>query len=391
MVRVMVRRSRDVSYLVNDGARELEDLRESPAWWLRGSGDVENQRDVDRVLTSTSRSSVVGYDLVVAAPRPVSILVALDPEHGRAVVDAHRQAVVDAVSYLDRRAVVVHERAGGDDVQRAAHWSGVVGFTHGVNRHGEPHLHDHVLVGARPEGASQVLDGRALFAHAFAADALYRSSLRHGLAQRTPWAAWRTFSGVELVDGLDEGYRALWGGHHHDRDEKRYWERAEVVERWRHDLERFEAAGVIAPPPRRGYLDEHRFGAAFEGLTDVTRRHVVAAWADAAVHGQSARSVEESVDRLYPELIGPGGVRERSVGRGDARRTSLVRAGGPRPLERSAFDRWCREVQTRELVPRERVRESGERWRFERWRLDAAIGGSTQARSRPRSRASRSR
>ena len=35
-------------------------------------------------------------------------------------------------------------------------------FTHGVNRHGEPHLHDHVLVGARPDGARRrVLDSRA--------------------------------------------------------------------------------------------------------------------------------------------------------------------------------------------------------------------------------------
>jgi len=59
--------------------------------------------------------------------------------------------------------------------------------------------------GRTAEGQRNVLDSRALYAHAHAADALYRTSLRHELEVRTPWSAWRSFEGVERVVGLDEG------------------------------------------------------------------------------------------------------------------------------------------------------------------------------------------
>jgi hypothetical protein len=209
----MPRRSNDVTYFTRDAALELEGLRGGgPGWWLRGEGDTRDPSDVSRVLVTSERSKVVGYDLIVAAPRPISILLAIDPDHGAGVIGAHRASVRATMDYLEDRALVVRDRRNGHDREESATWESVVAFTHGVNRHGEPHLHDHVLVGAQPEGHSNVLDSRALFAHALAADALYRASLRHELASRTRWTAWRSFEGIERVDGLDEGYRALWWG-----------------------------------------------------------------------------------------------------------------------------------------------------------------------------------
>lgn len=342
MLRILIRRSNDVTYFTGDRALELDGVRDGGAgWWLRGNGDTRNENDVARVLTGTDRSLVKGYDLVFAAPRPISILIAMSPEHAREVVNAHRVSVAASVGYLEDRALVVRDRRGGDDRDERGRWSEIVSFTHGVNRHAEPHLHDHVLVGARPEGARSVLDSRAMFAHAGAADALYRSTLRFELAARTPWSAWRSFEGVEHVAGLDEGYRALWGGHFAQRGTKTQLEREEVVALWRKDTLRYQSLGSV-PAPQRGAndFDEHSFAGAFEGSAGVTRRQIVLAWANAARFGQSAAGVVGSIDDIYPELRDSRGVRETSLSIVRARMTAHVREAGPRPLERSALRDW---------------------------------------------------
>jgi hypothetical protein len=349
LLRLFVRRSNDVNYFTDDPAHELDGLREGePGWWLRGSGDTRAPGDVRRVFDTTERSAVQGYDIVVAAPRPISILIALDPDHAAGVVGAHRASVAATVSYLEERALVVRDRRGGEDREDSARWRAIVSYTHGLNRHGEPHLHDHVLVGARPDGARTVLDGRALFAHVRAADAVYRSSLRHEVALRTPWTAWRSFQGIEHVTGLDEGLRALWGGHHQVRGEKLAWQRSDTVLQWRRDLERFESEGTVAAPRGdRGRLDEHSFAGALEGRTDVARRHVVAAWANAARYGQAAKDTASSIDRLYPTLAASRGVRETTIGLSQARMIGVVRERGARPLAVSELDIWSQRSRER--------------------------------------------
>lgn len=358
MLRVLVRRSRDVEYFTNDHARELDGLRDgAPGWWLRGAGDLSRPEDVARVFTSSDRAAVVGYDIVVAAPRPVSILVALDPDHAADVIRAHRASVSAAITYLEDRALLVREQR--ENVRRdvPARWERIASYTHGINRHGEPHLHDHVLVGARPEHVATVLDSRSLFAHVPAADALYRSSLRYELRSRTPWTAWRSFKGVEHVRDLDEGYRALWGGHHADRGQKQLWERHDVVATWRHDLERWESQGVVASPARtRDEFDEHSFSGAFEGQFAVARRHVVAAWANAAVYGQAPGEMTRSIEALYPELHASRGIRELMIGVGAARRISTARELGARPLRVEERDRWIQYSRERSGSTRDRSR-----------------------------------
>ena len=349
MLRLFVRRSNDVNYFTDDPAHELDGLREGgPGWWMRGSGDTRGPDDVRGVFGTTERSAVQGYDIVVAAPRPVSILIALDPEHAAGVVGAHRASVAATIGYLEERALVVRDRRGGEDRDEPARWRAIVSYTHGLNRHGEPHLHDHVLVGARPDGARGVLDGRALFAHVRAADALYRSSLRHEIAQRTPWTAWRSFQGIEHVQGLDEGLRALWGGHHQGRGEKLAWHRDDTVRQWRRDLERFESQGTVAPPRgARGRLDEHSFAGALEGRADVARRPVGGAGANAARYGQAAKDTARAIDQLYPTLAESRGVREATIGLTQARMIGVVRERGPRPLAVSELAGWAQRPRER--------------------------------------------
>lgn len=341
MLRLLPRRSNDVTYFTNDAAHELDGLRGTgPGWWMRGDGDTRDPTVVSRVLATSERARIVGYDLVIAAPRPISILLAVDPGHAPGVVEAHRSSVRATIEYLEERALVVRDRSGGLDRDQPATWERIVSFTHGLNRHGEPHLHDHVLVGARPTGVRNVLDARGLYAHAQAADALYRASLRHELAERTPWSAWRSFEGVERVVGLDEGYRALWAGHHRERGEKLAWSRDETLSAWARDQRRFEPLGAMRAPTRASVLDEHRFAGALEGRHDVARRHVVAAWADAASFGQDPTTLARAVDDLYPDLRGRGGVYERTIAVRDARMITAVRANGPRPLERLQLEEW---------------------------------------------------
>lgn len=342
MIRILVRRSADVRYFTDDRALEIDGLRDGePGWWLRGVGDARDARSVGQVLRTSERSSVLGYDIVVAAPRPTSILLAIDADHAPGVVAAHRTSVGAAINYLEEHALVVRDRRDGEDRDAAGRWTGIVGFTHGVNRHGEPHLHDHVLVGALPDRSRTVLDSRGLFAHLVAADALYRASLRYELAERTPWSAWRSFEGVEHVAGLDEGYRALWGGHHADRGEKLHWRRADAVERWRDDRTRFEPLGAIEPPSRqRMTLDEHSFAGALEGRSGVARRHVIAAWSNATRFGQRADAVAGAVDSLYPTLAGARGVHEPSISVREARMIARIRERGARPLETTDLERW---------------------------------------------------
>ncbi|HUY43178.1 MAG TPA: relaxase domain-containing protein [Acidimicrobiales bacterium] len=356
MLRVFVRRSSDVRYFTEDRALEIEDLRDGPAgWWLRGEGDATSERDVAGVLTSTKRSQVVGYDLVFAAPRPLSMLLALHPDHGSALVNAQRRSVRAAMSYLEEHALVVRDRRSAEDRDVAARWESAVGFTHGVNRHGDPHLHDHVLVGARPADVELVLDARALYAHSRAADALYRTSLRYEVARRTPFQAQRTFHGVEVVAGLDEGYRALWGGRHEARGEKRLWQRHEIVERWRSDLERFQPfGGGVERTRASSQLDEHRFGSSLEGRREVGRRHLVEAWSDAAITGHDPREVRASIESLYPELGSNRGVRETMIGVRQARQTQLVSERGARPLAYAELDAWRQRSRERSREGRSR-------------------------------------
>ena len=356
MLRLFVRRSNDVRYFSDDAAHELDGLRDgSPGWWLRGDGDTRDARDVARVFTSTERSSVQGYDLVVAAPRPISILLALDPANAPGIVAAHRTSVASSIAYLEDRGLVIRPTRNGERVDEPARWERIVSFTHGLNRHGEPHLHDHVLVGARPEGSSHVLDSRSLFVHAGAADALYRSSLRHELAERTPWIAWRSFQGVEHVADLDEGYRSLWGGHHDTRGVKLHWRRSETLANWTKDLARFQAERTIdVPSSDRALLSEHSFGAALEGRHAVTRRDLVTAWANAAVFGASTRQVDHNIDRLYPKLGHSRGVRESAIGVGEARMIQLVRERGARPLGEIELDQWHQRSRERSRSDRSR-------------------------------------
>ena len=280
---------------------------------------MHREDDVGRVLQTSARSGITGYDLVFAAPRAVSILLAVDPAAGSALVAAQRASVGAALSYLERRALVVPVTRWGERFGAPASWSAVVSFTHGINRAGEPHLHDHVLVGARPDGHAGVLDGHALRTHLPAADALYRAALREEVNLATTWRVWSR-RGHEHVSDLDEGYRTLWPGHDDERRPKRHWARSEALGHWRDDLRRMTPIAMVSPPTERDF-DPHAYAAAFEGALTIHRSDLVRAWADASPYGARPDKIDEAIDRVHPTLRYERGHPRRSLAVAEARRT----------------------------------------------------------------------
>jgi conjugative relaxase-like TrwC/TraI family protein len=142
------------------------------------------------------RNAVPAFDVVLRPTKSVSILYGLgDPATGRTVLAAHHAGLAEAVGYLDGH---LGARRGHGGVQ---HVSGqgllAVGFDHRTSREGDPLLHTHLVVANRvqgPDGRWTALDGRDLYRHRLAADAIYRATYQRELS-RTLGVEWTAADG----------------------------------------------------------------------------------------------------------------------------------------------------------------------------------------------------
>jgi conjugative relaxase-like TrwC/TraI family protein len=137
------------------------------------------------------RNAVPAFDVVLRPTKSVSILYGLgDAATGRAVLAAHHAGVAEATAYLDghlgtRRGHGGHEHVPGQGLL-------AVGFDHRTSREGDPLLHTHLVVANRvqgPDGRWTALDGRDLYRHRLAADAIYRATYQQELS-RTLGVEW---------------------------------------------------------------------------------------------------------------------------------------------------------------------------------------------------------
>jgi len=208
--------------LATDHEQYLSGHGESPGRWygaganalgLEGEASVAEfeamfeGRDptTDELLgRSHGRNAVPAFDVVLRPTKSVSVLYGLgDPATGRAVLAAHHAGLSEAAGYLDEH---LGGRRGHGGVQHVA-GQGVlaVGFDHRTSREGDPLLHTHLVVANRvqgPDGRWTALDGRDLYRHRLAADAIYRASYQRELA--------RTL-GVEWTPADSHGNRELLG------------------------------------------------------------------------------------------------------------------------------------------------------------------------------------
>src|SRR5512132_486900 len=136
------------------------------------------------------RNAVPAFDVVLRPTKSVSILYGLgDPATGRAVLQAHHAGLAEAVGYLDehlgaRRGHGGHEHVSGRGLL-------AVGFDHRTSREGDPLLHTHLVVANRvpgPDGRWTALDGRDLYRHRLATDAIYRATYQRELVRTLGWS-----------------------------------------------------------------------------------------------------------------------------------------------------------------------------------------------------------
>ena len=346
------------------------------------------------------RGVVAGYDLTFTAPKSASVLAALGHgEVAREVVAAHTEAVEAATGYVARRAAAVRRGAG---VERSLEpVSGLVGaaFTHSVSRALDPHLHTHVVVanmGQGEDGRWTAVDGRGLFAHAFAAGHLYDAHLRHRLSECLGLSWSLRSSGSHEVEGIGpemlgafstrraeivghlagrgtgvtgrlgrrpshRAARVAWAA---TRDPKEHDVDPVVLgRRWRDraaqcgiDPRTLSARlGHVAGRNSAAVVDEYRFGALLAQASPgaVARRDAVVAWAGALEGGAPVSDVERCCDLLSPWRRDVGVAEEHRAPAAVSPERHLLAGLGPRPGSPRLLGVW---LEAAEAVTRYRSR-----------------------------------
>ena len=170
--------------------------------------DPMDAREIAATIAKGSRprtQTVAGYDLTFSPVKSVSTLWAVaDPHVAAQIEEAHRAAVQDALTFLERHALFTRQGRNG---VRQVNVRGLVAaaFTHRDSRAGDPDLHTHVAVANKVQtldGRWLSIDGRVLFKATVAASETYNTALEHHLRDRL---------GVRFADrpDIDPGKRPV--------------------------------------------------------------------------------------------------------------------------------------------------------------------------------------
>lgn len=166
------------------------------------------------ILPRAVRLKVAAFDLTLSAPKSVSLLYAFGKEEVRKhVMDAHREAVDEAISYMETQASntrLVERRRGevGTSTMetRSVPTEGFVAgcFDHYTSRAQDPQLHTHVVAINRvwAEGGWRALDSKRAYAHAKAGGTIYEAKLRDALTRRLGVSWGPVTNGIADVTGF---------------------------------------------------------------------------------------------------------------------------------------------------------------------------------------------
>jgi DNA primase catalytic core len=185
--------------------------------------DPADARELSGHLARISRqatTAVAGYDLSFSPVKSVSTLWAVAPREVAAIIEqAHRDAVKDTLTWLERNATYTRRGKGGV-AQVEVHGLIAAAFTHRDSRAGDPDLHTHVAVSnkvqAKDDGQWLALDGRPLFKNNVAASERYNTRVEALLIERL---------GVSFADrpGTDPSKRPIREIVGVDGDLPRHW------------------------------------------------------------------------------------------------------------------------------------------------------------------------
>jgi conjugative relaxase-like TrwC/TraI family protein len=159
------------------------------------------------------KRAVPAFDLVFRPTKSVAILYALgDPATSRAAMAAHHAGLDEAVAYLDGHLGARRGHGGAEHVEGGGLLA--VGFDHRTSREGDPLPHTHLAVANRvqgPDGRWTALDGRDVYRHRRAADAIYRAAYQRQLTRTlgVEWTAADRYGNRELVGVPEQLLRAF--------------------------------------------------------------------------------------------------------------------------------------------------------------------------------------
>jgi len=140
-----------------------------------------------RLRASAQDPKVAAFDLTFSAPKSLSVMFAIAPEHiSGELVGCHEEAVRGALGYLEDEAVMVRRGHGGERVERAG---GLIAaaYRHRMSRALDPQLHTHVVAANLARGSDgrfTALHGTALYRAAKTAGYLYQAHLRALVTER---------------------------------------------------------------------------------------------------------------------------------------------------------------------------------------------------------------
>ena len=387
VIRILSNSDASARYLLEQPAFEVAEIpgvqqrrwlgRSAEALSLRGQVTPPVLREVldghppGTGLQASSRRQRVGFDVVIAAPKAVSILFATrDPEIAAAVVHAHDRSVEEALTYFEQRAASVFRVEKGERVELGVDGLIAAGFTHGLSRSGDPHLHTHLLVANLVHGE----DGRftslatgGLYFHARAADALYRAHLRAELGRKVGSSFERRIDGTleirgisdSMIRGMSTRGAEIRAGRRFSAEERWAPRRDVAVGEWARRLAQVEPAGESQRHAVGRHLDEHRLAGSLRGRSP-RARDALEAICNAAGPGLDASLAAKFLARSGLDLgrgVSEPALPERLFLSSPAQRRAL----GPRPLRAAPLERWWSEADRLERAPTYRERSGASR------------------------------
>jgi conjugative relaxase-like TrwC/TraI family protein len=255
-------------------------------------------------------------DVVVSAPKSVSVLFALaDPATAAAVTAAHQVAVTEALAYLDRHTSHGLRGHQGEN-QRATRvpTDGLVAaaFTHHTSRADDPQLHTHLVIANLVHGTDgkwSAVDSRAVHLHARTAGCVYQAVLR-GELTRTLGVQWGPVSrGVAEIRGVPESLRREFSTRRKDIEDE--------LDRTGGTGRKAAQRAAYVTRPTKSHTPELPLRQQW-GRRAADRGHPAADVLDRTLHRGSAPDLPALRD-VAVELFGPGGVtgQDTSFGRRD--------------------------------------------------------------------------
>lgn len=159
-------------------------------------------------ITKMEGGHRVGFDFTVSAPKPVSVAFAIaEPDEKDRILQAHRDAVAEAMEYLESM-VETRRGAGGKDVIGTR---GLVYMQadHLASRDMDMNIHTHNLIFGVTQGEDEkwgTFDARELYRHRQAADVIYKNQLAANMRE----LGYAAHAERELNDDQEETGQVHW-------------------------------------------------------------------------------------------------------------------------------------------------------------------------------------